>query len=89
MYKAKWYGRQVIKIDRWFPSSQLCSECGWRNEELGEERQWTCWNCFTPHDRDYNASKNILKEGLRIINLWNAGDSQMSSDVSLTELVSS
>ena len=89
MYKAKWYGRQVIKIDRWFPSSQLCSECGWRYEDLGEERHWTCFNCFTPHDRDYNASKNILNEGLRMMNLRNAGDSQLSSNVSLAELVSS
>lgn len=88
MYKAKWYGRQVIKIDRWFPSSQLCSECGSRNEELGEERHWICWDCFTPHDRDYNASKNILNEGLRMMNLWDTGDSQVSSNVSLAEMVS-
>jgi putative transposase len=89
MYKAKWYGRQVIKIDRWFPSSQLCSECGWRNEELGEERHWTCFNCFTLHDRDYNASKNILNEGLRMMNLWNAGDSQVSSNVRPAKLAGS
>jgi putative transposase len=87
MYKAKWYGRQVIKIDRWFPSSQLCSECGWRNEDLGEDKHWTCFNCFTPHDRDYNASKNILNEGLRMMNLWNAGDSQVSSNVRPAKLV--
>ena len=89
MYKAKWYGRQVIKIDRWFPSSQLCSECGWQYRDLGEERHWTCFNCFEPHDRDYNASKNILNEGLRMMNLRNAGDSQLSSNVSLVALTSS
>ena len=89
MYKAKWYGRQVIKIDRWFPSSQLCSECGWQYRDLGEERHWTCFNCFEPHDRDYNASKNILNEGLRMMNLRNVGDSQLSSNVSLVALTSS
>jgi putative transposase len=77
MYKAKWYGRQLIKIDRWFPSSQLCSECGWQNKELGEEKEWTCWSCFANHDRDYNAAKNILNEGLRMMNLGNTGDSQV------------
>jgi putative transposase len=87
MYKAKWYGRQVIKIDRYFPSSQLCSECGWQNKELGEEKEWTCWSCFASHDRDYNAAKNILKEGLK--NLRNVGDSQVSSSVSLVALTSS
>jgi putative transposase len=90
MYKAKWYGRQVIKIDRWFPSSQLCSECGWQYRDLGEERHWTCFNCFEPHDRDYNAAKNILNEGLRSLeNLRNVGDSQLSSNVRLVALTSS
>ena len=66
-YKAKWYGKEVIKIDRWYPSSQLCSVCG---ENTGKKdlsiREWTCPSCHTPHDRDINAAKNILAEGLRI-----------------------
>ena len=66
-YKAKWYGKEVIKIDRWYPSSQLCSACG---ENTGKKdlsiREWTCSFCHTTHDRDINAAKNILAEGLRI-----------------------
>jgi putative transposase len=87
-YKAKWYGRQIIKVDRYFPSSQLCNICGWQNKDLGEEKEWICWECFAPHDRDENSSKNIVKEGLRLINLGNPGDSQASSSVRLTTLVS-
>ena len=64
-YKAQWYGRKVIKVSRWFPSSQLCSCCNYQNKELGEEKEWTCWNCFTSHDRDENASVNIHNEGIR------------------------
>ena len=67
MYKAEWYGREVIKVSRWFPSSQLCSECNYQNKELGQEKEWTCWNCFASHDRDENASKNIHNEGLRTL----------------------
>lgn len=66
-YKAKWYGKEIIKIDRWYPSSQLCSVCG---ENTGKKdlsiREWTCPSCHTTHDRDINAAKNILAEGLRI-----------------------
>jgi len=67
MYKAEWYGREVIKVSRWFPSSQLCSECNYQNKELGQEKEWTCWNCFASHDRDENASANIHNEGLRTL----------------------
>ena len=66
-YKAEWYGRELIKVSRWFPSSQLCSECNYQNKELGEEKEWTCWNCFASHDRDENASVNICNEGIRTL----------------------
>lgn len=67
IYKAEWYGRTLLKVSRWFPSSQLCSVCGWRYKELEpHEREWCCYNCFTNHSRDENAAANILCEGLRI-----------------------
>ena len=66
-YKAEWYGRTVIKIDRWFPSSQICSECGYHDGKKSLNiRKWTCSNCHAHHDRDINASQNILIEGLRL-----------------------
>ncbi|MFD1412474.1 IS200/IS605 family element RNA-guided endonuclease TnpB [Oceanobacillus jeddahense] len=66
-YKAEWYGREIMKVSRWFPSSQLCSECGHQGGKKPLHiRHWTCPNCHTHHDRDVNASKNTLAEGLRI-----------------------
>src|SRR5437588_11299903 len=64
-YKAKWYGRTLIKIDRWYPSSKTCSDCGHVLEELTlDVREWMC-PCFgTWHDRDINASQTILAAGL-------------------------
>ena len=65
-YKAEWYGREFVQIDRWFPSSKKCSVCGEINHDLGrEEREWECPHCHTVHKRDVNAAKNILDEGLR------------------------
>ncbi|RBR28451.1 IS605 OrfB family transposase [Enterococcus cecorum] len=66
-YKADWYGREIIKVNQWFPSSQICSECGHKDGKKPLDiREWTCPICHTHHDRDINASINILTEGLRI-----------------------
>ncbi|MFM9497390.1 RNA-guided endonuclease InsQ/TnpB family protein [Streptomyces galilaeus] len=63
-YKAQWYGREVIAVDRWFPSSRLCSACGRLRRKMPlHVRTWTC-DCGTTHDRDVNAAKNILAVGL-------------------------
>ncbi|MFJ4633535.1 RNA-guided endonuclease InsQ/TnpB family protein [Streptomyces sp. NPDC088847] len=63
-YKAQWYGRAVIAIDRWFPSSKLCSVCGALQDTMPlHVREWAC-DCGTTHDRDVNAAKNILAVGL-------------------------
>lgn len=69
-YKADWYGKQLVKIDRWFPSSKTCSGCGHvlgRGELTLAMRQWQCPSCNAVLDRDYNASINILNEGLRYL----------------------
>ena len=64
-YKCDWYGRDLVKIDRFFPSSKTCSECGWINQDLNlSVRSWACANGHDL-DRDLNASKNVLKEGLK------------------------
>ena len=67
-YKAEWYGKQIIKISRWFPSSQICSNCKTNSGKKPLHiREWTCEQCGTHHDRDLNASINILNEGLHLI----------------------
>lgn len=81
MYKAEWYGREIIKVSRWFPSSQLCSKCNYQNKELGEEKEWTCWNCFANHNRDENAACNIHNEGMRIKTLGTRGIADCLPDV--------
>lgn len=69
MYKAEWNGRKYIKIDTFYASSQLCSVCGCQNTGIKDlsVRKWKCPKCGAEHDRDINAAKNILAEGLRQI----------------------
>lgn len=68
-YKCDWNRKMLVQIDTFFPSSQLCSNCGHRNTEVKDLgiREWICPECGTHHDRDINAANNILHEGLRII----------------------
>jgi len=64
-YKSEWKGKNIIRIDRFFPSSKTCSVCGYIKKDLKlKDREWTCPECNTKHDRDINASINIKKEGL-------------------------
>jgi len=66
-YKAAWNGRKYIRIDTFYASSQICSSCGYRNTDIKDlsVREWICPKCKAKHDRDINAAKNILAEGLR------------------------
>ena len=69
IYKASWYGRTIVKVPSNYPSSQLCHKCGYQNKEVKDlsKRKWTCPKCGAVHDRDINASKNILSKGIEIL----------------------
>jgi putative transposase len=61
-YKARRYGTRLAVADRWYPSSRLCSVCGWKNEALTlTDREWTCPECDAHHDRDHNAALNLKR----------------------------
>ena len=68
-YKAEWYGRKIVKIDKFFASSQVCHCCGHKHSKTKDlsVREWACPQCGAVHDRDVNAAINILNEGLRIV----------------------
>ena len=79
-YKAEIYGKTFRQVSRWYPSSKTCSNCGYYYQGLKYEKKWKCPQCAMIHDRDINASKNILKQGLidlidETMNLWDRGDS--------------
>lgn len=68
-YKSEWHNRNLVEIDRFFPSSKLCSICGYKKTDLTlKDREWTCPDCGTTHNRDINAAVNILNEGKRLLN---------------------
>ena len=68
-YKLAWNGKHLMTVDKWYPSSQICSCCGHKNPEIKNLniRKWTCPNCETKHDRDINAAINIREEALRML----------------------
>jgi putative transposase len=72
-YKCQWYGRTLVKIDRWFPSSKRCGKCGHVVDKLPlDVREWKCPECGTHHDRDINAAQNILAAGLAVLPMGKA-----------------
>jgi putative transposase len=72
-YKSLWYDKNLVMADKWFASSKLCNVCGYKNKELKlNQREWTCPNCGTWHDRDINASQNLL-------NLYTVGTTEINA----------
>ena len=92
-YKASWNDKQIVFIDRFYPSSKTCHCCGYKNDSLQlSDRQWVCPKCGVIHDRDINAAKNILEEGKRIIGLSSpefkrVGEQAVASSVNLEQNV--
>jgi putative transposase len=81
-YKGLWYGTVIQTVGCFFPSSQLCSECGWRNQALRlQDREWDCQNCSIHHHRDVNAAVNIRNEAVRLIRAGNGYIGTLNSPV--------
>jgi putative transposase len=67
-YKARWSSKHFVQVGRFFPSTKLCSGCGYKNDSLSlSDREWTCPACATHHMRDFNSAKNVKSEGLKIV----------------------
>jgi len=89
-YKAEWYGRSIVKIDRYFPSSKMCNSCGWINESLNlNDREWLCTSCNTLRDREHNAALNIHKQGLNIMSGLGTKSDTKQKQVEASTLVES
>jgi len=87
-YKADWYGKEVVKIDRFFPSSKTCSCCGHKRAEMPlDVRHWTCKECGAEHDRDINAAKNICRAGLARTGSHRASKSALTAGKSERDFV--
>ncbi|WP_166977269.1 RNA-guided endonuclease InsQ/TnpB family protein [Rhodocaloribacter litoris] len=81
-YKCEWYGRTLIKVDRWFPSSKRCSACGHVRETMSlGVRRWTCEECGTEHQRDENAAENILAVGATVAACGDLSKTRAAGDV--------
>jgi len=78
-YKAKWYGREFIQVDRWFPSSKTCNNCNYIKQDLIlNDREWICARCEAKHDRDLNAAKNIRQQGIALLKQTTVGTTGMA-----------
>ncbi|GBF85650.1 RNA-guided endonuclease InsQ/TnpB family protein [Aphanothece sacrum] len=76
-YKLEREGGKLVQVDRFYPSTKTCSCCGFKNNLINLSiRDWVCPNCQTHHDRDENAAKNIRAEGLRILSINTAGQTE-------------
>jgi putative transposase len=87
-YKSLWNNMHAVQADRFFPSTKLCSECGYKNNDLTlSDREWTCPSCETHHSRDGNASLNLKAEGIRILDALGYMESlnDCGQDVSLAK----
>jgi putative transposase len=81
-YKLEKKGGKLVEIDRWFPSSKLCSNCYYQVEEMPlDVREWTCPHCGIHHDRDGNAATNIREEGIRLLQVDGTSISAVGGEV--------
>lgn len=89
-YKSEWYGKTLHKVDRYYPSSKTCNDCGNINTELKlSDREWVCKSCGVLQDRDFNASKNILKQGRWSYNDLTNTEREVTNSVKCLELLTS